>query len=70
MRHVQRQDLHISTCPKCVTRLICGRIIVAGYHQCPKCKRYWVIEMDDDKVIVTPATRYFEEVEKLFTTLV
>ena len=49
MRHVQRQDLHISTCPKC--------------------KRYWVIEMDDDKVIVTPATRYFEEVEKLFTTL-
>ena len=54
-------DLNISNCPKCGTQLMCGRIIVMGYHQCPKCRRHWVIEMERNKVTVTQAGFYFED---------
>ncbi len=57
----QRMNLNISNCPKCGTRLMCGRIIVMGYHQCPKCRRHWVIEMERNKVTVTHAGFYFED---------
>ncbi len=40
---------------------MCGKIIVIGYHQCPKCKRHWVIEMEHNKVIVTRASKFFED---------
>ena len=57
----QRMDLNISNCPKCGTRLMCGKIIVTGYHQCPKCRRHWVIEMERNKVTVncTPFVRQY-----------
>ena len=57
----QRMDLNISNCPKCGTRLMCGIIIVTGYHQCPKCRQHWVIEMERNKVTVTQADFYFED---------
>ena len=57
----QRINLSVSNCPTCGTRLMCGKIIVIGYHQCPKCKRHWVIEMAHNKVIVTRASKFFED---------
>ena len=57
----QRINLSVSNCPKCGTRLMCGKIIVIVYHQCPKCKRHWVIEMEHNKVIVTRASKFFED---------
>ena len=57
----QRMDLNISNCPKCSTQLMCRKIIVTGYHQCPKCRRRWVIEMERNKVTVTQAGFYFED---------
>jgi len=47
-----QDELIISTCPKCGTRLMSGRLIVGGMLQCAKCKRYWQVEMDADQVTV------------------
>ena len=57
----QRINLNVSNCPKCGTRLMCGRIIVTGYQQCPKCKRHWIIELEHNKVLITRASKYFED---------
>jgi len=45
-------NLIISTCPRCGTRLICGQVVIGGQQQCPKCKRYWLVEMNHDTVII------------------
>ena len=54
----QRINLSVSNCPKCGTRLMCGKIAIIN---APKCKRHWVIEMEHNKVIVTRASKFFED---------
>ena len=61
MQKELRTDLNVSNCPKCGTRLMCGIVIITGFHQCPKCKRHWVIQMKKDKVSVTRASIHFGE---------
>ena len=48
-----RSELHVSSCPKCGTRLMCGKIIVTGLHKCSKCNRHWVIQIERNKVTKT-----------------
>ncbi|MCD7764776.1 MAG: hypothetical protein LUG56_07165 [Lachnospiraceae bacterium] len=45
----------ISTCPRCGTRLMCGRVVVGGLQQCTRCKRRWLVELSAEQVIVTRA---------------
>lgn len=45
-------NLIISTCPRCGTRLICGQVVIGGKQQCSKCKRYWLVEMNPEIVII------------------
>lgn len=45
------EEVLISTCPKCGTRLMSGKIIIGGLLQCAKCKRHWQVEMDAGGVI-------------------
>ncbi|MCD7864983.1 MAG: hypothetical protein LUG54_03010 [Clostridiales bacterium] len=47
-----QDELIISTCPKCGTRLMSGKLLVGGMLQCAKCKRHWMVEMDEDQVVV------------------
>ena len=65
MYNERRTDLNVSSCPKCGTRLVCGIVIITGFHQCPKCKRHWVIQMRKDKVSVVRASIHFEESDEL-----
>ena len=60
MTDILKNGLSRSNCPRCGTRLMCGKIIVTGYHRCSKCKRHWVIEIEKNKVTVTRASIYFE----------
>ena len=60
-----RSELHVSSCPKCGTRLMCGKIIVTGLHKCSRCNRHWVIQMEKNKVTVTRASLHFEKPEEL-----
>ena len=60
-----RSELHVSSCPKGGTRLMCGKIIVTGLHKCSRCNRHWVIQMEKNKVSVTRASLHFEKLEKL-----
>ena len=59
----QRINLSVSNCPKCGTRLMCGKIIVTGLHKCSKCNRHWVIQIERNKVTVTRASVHFEKFE-------
>lgn len=61
MQNDFRSELYISTCPRCGTRLMCGKIIVTGLQKCSKCNRHWVIQMEKNKISVTRASLYFEE---------
>ena len=38
------EEVLISTCPKCGTRLMSGKIIIGGLLQCAKCKRHWQVD--------------------------
>ena len=49
MTDILKNELSMSNCPRCGTRLMCGKIIVTGYHRCSKCKRHWVIEIEKIK---------------------
>ena len=60
-----RSEHHVSSCPKCGTRLMCGKIIVTGLHKCSRCNRHWVIQMEKNKVSVTRASLHFEKLEEL-----
>ena len=61
MQKELRTDLNVSNCPKCGTRLMCGKIIVTGLQKCPKCNRHWVIHMEKDKMSVVRASVHFGE---------
>ena len=65
MQKELRTDLNVSSCPKCGTRLMCGKIIVTGLHKCSRCNRHWVIQMEKNKVTVTRASVHFEELGEL-----
>lgn len=56
-----RTELNIANCPKCGSRLMCGKIIVTGLQKCPKCDRHWVIHMEKNKLSVVRASVHFEE---------
>ena len=60
-----RSNLGVSNCPRCGTRLMCGKIIVTGLHKCSRCNRHWVIQMEKNKVSVTRASLHFEKLEEL-----
>lgn len=60
-----RSDLSVSNCPRCGTRLMCGKIIVTGLHKCSRCNRHWVIQMEKNKASVTRASLHFEKLEEL-----
>ncbi|OUP29878.1 hypothetical protein B5F27_02050 [Faecalibacterium sp. An192] len=60
MTDILKNELSMSNCPRCGTRLMCGKIIVTGYHRCPKCKRHWIIEIAQSSVKVTEAYFHFK----------
>lgn len=59
------KDMNVSNCPRCGTRLMCGKIIVTGLHKCSRCNRHWVIQIERNKVTVTRASVHFEELGEL-----
>ena len=61
MQKELRTDLNVASCPKCGTRLMCGRIIITGLQKCLKCDRHWVIHMEKNKMSVVRASVHFEE---------
>jgi len=54
-------QLFTADCPACRSSLMCGQTVKRGLHQCTKCKRSWVIEINESGVCIMVAPKDYRK---------